>query len=367
MKLHVADFSFDVKSRRPTKDLWTAYYTALKKTDKNDVDKYLIKNFRELIKKTEWTAQCVHKKSKITFSEVLKEKKINREELMKKAIAKVKAERTNRRKINKVAKIFDGSNYEIVSGVFEKPGQINEIAKRVTGNDPHKPKMPKLPNVNYIGVELEFNRNDNYETKDIGKKLQDAGLSKYVYVGTDPSCGFEVRVLLREDDFINPLTNILNVLNDMGFSTDRNCGTHVHFDMRNRDPKQCYKALFQTQSFLRKFLNRARKTNSYCKINKEIDFDKASKVGDRYLGINATSYSKYKTIEIRMHQGTLKVDELVPWIKLILKVINSKVDLTKKVLTLKQAESTFGIEKDLKDQLQDRLMKSKKLILSQGA
>jgi hypothetical protein len=126
--------------------------------------------------------------------------------------------------------------------------------------------------------------------------------------------------------------------------------------MRNRDVKAVYENLFKTQKFLRKFLTRNRKYNSYCKMNKCDTFDKQVSQGDRYYSINTESYRRHNTLEVRMHQGTLKAKELVPWIHLLLKIMNYKSKLVTNVTTLKQAKAQFEIDEILAQDLENKIM-----------
>jgi hypothetical protein len=62
-----------------------------------------------------------------------------------------------------------------------------------------------------------------------------------------------------------------------------------------------------------------------------------------------------------MHQGTLNASSLIPWIKLLLKIVNHKGELSQAgVRTLKQASANYNIEPELFVELQQR-------ILSRGA
>ncbi len=190
----------------------------------------------------------------------------------------------------------------------------------------------------------------------IADALKSAGLARYVNVTEDGSCGWEVRVLLPEDCYVDVLTNICHVLQNMGFKTNEKCGTHVHFDMRNRDVKMVYTNLFKTQKLLRKFITRNRKHNTYCKMNHKETFDEQLACQDRYYCFNVESFARHKTLEVRMHQGTLDASELTPWINFLLKIVNYQQKVDKEVNTLKQAAAQFSVDKDLGSVLKKRLM-----------
>lgn len=358
LKLNIKHFKFVITYRKIVLASWKDYYArkAVPLKDRKDSHKVFLKQFRAQMKKSEYKYTVIHKPSGISGEFVVES--LDRKVLMEKVRASVKSARSKLRSIKTDERYFDGARYQRVGGVFVQPKQINEIGKNTTTNDPFADKTPR-PKKNYIGVELEFTNNIGGRIGDIGETLRNAGLAKYVNVTTDPSCGFEVRVLLAEEEFEDKLPKIMAVITKMGYQTNANCGTHVHFDMRHRDVKKVYKNLFYTQGFLRKFLTRDRKNNKYCRLNQEATYDamheRQRHSGDRYYGINTLSYPKHKTLEIRMHHGTLDPNVIVPYIKMLLKVINYDAELKGKVSTLKQARAQYGIEPELSSKLAERI------------
>lgn len=354
-----SQFKFVVKSRRFTDKIWNKYNSLKKKqkTEKlTDNDKFFLRQVREAVKVHETEVTVTHVPTKLSLSTIVKGPKINRRDMMLKILAKVKETRNATRKVKNVVKDFDGATYDVVGGVFVKGGKINEIAKLTTTNDPYAHKKPRHKNKNYIGIEVEFNETRGVSQEMIADTFKNSGLARYVNVTTDGSCGWEVRVLLPEDDFIEPLTKILKVIRDLGHTADHRCGTHIHFDMRNRDIKLVYENLFKTQKFLRKFLTRGRKHNRFCMMNKAETFDKQLSLGERYYALNVQSFARHKTLEVRMHQGTLDHDELLPWIKLLLKVVNYQTAMPIKVNTLKQARKQFELDETLGKNLEQRIL-----------
>jgi hypothetical protein len=366
MKFNARDFKFETKARRFKKSVWEKYYSLKKKNvkDLSEFDKFWVKQLRAQIKIDQFKLVGTHLPTKISTEWTIKKdstkKKIDKTEYLQKVLAKVKEKRESLKKYKTTAKNFEGANYTTIGGIFDKPGQITPLASHLTCNNPLAPKKPRRKDKNYIGVELEFNMLDaahqSSERAAIADALKAAGLAKYVDVTTDGSCGWEVRVLLLEDEFEDTLTKILNVLNGFGFKTNDQCGTHVHLDMRNRDVNVVYENLFKTQKFLRKFLSNKRKRNRYCKLNTAPTFAEQNGIGDRYYAINVDSYRRHQTIEVRMHQGTLKADELIPWISLLTKIVGYKSGMTKTINTLKQAKETLDIDEVLTQDLEQRIM-----------
>jgi hypothetical protein len=352
-KINLKQFSFQVRPWRINRDGWKIYYDVKRMKNKTEFEKAWLKRVRAQFRHTKMEVEVIHLPTGYKRSMAVNGT-INRKQLAKDTILALQGQRKLRRmpKTDR-PKNFAGVTYKTYGGSFLEGGQILEIAKMPYWNDPTKPKVPRSKNRTYIGVELEFLDHGRHQQRDIVEAFRKAELGKFVCVGRDGSCGWEVRVLLPEDDWIKPLENILNVIVGMGFPVDDRCGTHVHLDMRKRDIKRVYRNFFFTQGFLRRLITKSRKRNSYCKMNHNEHYTAEER--DRYLGINTQAYNKYGTIEIRMHHGTLDIKELGPWIKLLLRVVNYQGELNKKVLTLKQAKQQYEFDDKLTDELKDRL------------
>jgi hypothetical protein len=381
-KYNLENFSFETSPQRLKQEILDQYEQALAKKKKDDFDKMFIQTVKQKMKQVRMKLVVTHKPSGIKKSWVIETEidQINKENYIKEVMHLVQITRAaKRREIRTEAKVFDGARYQTIGGVFNgsvareiSESRINTIGKSCTTNNPFVAKAPRKPRINYIGVELEFNALRNQSVDTIGAALQNAKLARYIHVGEDGSCGgfdtqgnrlrgFEVRVLLEETNFEETLGKICEVIKGIGFKTDETCGTHVHLDMRNRDVKRCYANLFKTQLLLRKFLTRDRKHNVFCMKNAFPTYDEhmANATGreSRRCSINTLSYTKYKTLEVRMHQGTLDVEKLVPFIKLLTKVANYEGTLEKTIHTLKQAKDVLKVEEPLFKDLAGRLKK----------
>lgn len=374
-KYNISNFRFETTPQRLKQVILDEYEAAKAKKKKDDFDKMFIQTVRQKMKQIRLKMVVTHIPSRISKAWVIEteESAIDKLKYMKEVLELVRITReTKKLEIKKTLRKWEGASFEVVGGVFLKPNLINEIGTRTTTNDPFIAKSPRKPKVNYIGVELEFNPIPNQNTKTIGAALKAAGLARYVHVGEDGSCGgfdqngqrlrgFEVRVLLEESTFMEKLTQVCAVLKKLGFKTDPSCGTHVHLDMRNRDVKRSFGNLFQAQLLLRKFLTYDRKNNIYCRKNEYPTYDEhienATGREARRCGINTLSYQTYKTLEIRMHQGTLEPEKLAPFIKLLLKIVNFDGSLNKTVHTLKQARFVLNLEDGLVKDLTERMKK----------
>lgn len=108
---------------------------------------------------------------------------------------------------------------------------------------------------------------------------------------------------------------------------NNSCGTHVHFDMRNVDEKtvaQYGKRVVRCLPVLRALLPKQRRNNKHCATDIN-DFRGQGRMEDRYSFVNLQAYTKYKTIEIRGHSGTLNAEKILHWIKLCERIMSSRI------------------------------------------
>jgi len=367
MKLNEKNFIFYTETQKLKPDIIAQFEECKLKKKKDEFDKMFISVVKQKMKETRLKLVVTHLPTKIKKSWTLGKDEVDRETLMKEVVQLVRITRDQaKRTIKRVSKQFDGAKYETIGGVLTKPGMINEIGKHCTTNDPLAEKKPRKPKSHYVGIELECNALPGHNTSTVAKAFVQEGLARYVQIGEDGSCGgtpgvkgLEVRCLLEESTFVETLTKICTLIRKLGFKVDASCGTHVHLDMRNRDVKNSYANLFRVQLLLRKFLSFHRKRNIYCVKNsyETYDLHVQHAVGrdSRRCGINTHSYDKYKTLEVRMHQGTLDETKLIPWIKFLLKVVNHSDKVEKTVHTLKQAQAVFKVEDQLFQDLSNRL------------
>lgn len=206
---------------------------------------------------------------------------------------------------------------------------------------------PKKSRKNFVGVELEFRT--SYPKSVIGYELSKLGIKSKISVGTDGSIvtddarpfGIEVRVCDTEDNINKTIAKVLSVLKNLDCQTDESCGLHVHLDMRNRNPGKVYKKLYEAYSDLKKKVAKHRLTNENCNMNRFNCFHKERKVcyvwdrdvagnpirvllhqPSKYSYINTLAYKEKKTLECRLHEGTLNIRKINKWINSLLKVVN---------------------------------------------
>ena len=143
--------------------------------------------------------------------------------------------------------------------------------------------------------------------------------------------------------------------------------------MRNRDVKKSFKNLHATKFFLQTLVDKSRIDNDNCEIgvadesdfevidkfkyiwfnrnrfmnslrkegihNSQIKYEKLVEKQRKYLvnsgrfggrdAINLHAYSEHKTIEVRLHHGTVDTEEVYNWATLLCSIVDNKKNPTK--------------------------------------
>lgn len=216
---------------------------------------------------------------------------------------------------------------------------------------------------NYLGIEIEFIADIDIEAAK--EELIAANLDSHCELDIDGSVrwddtdssilppsvnedydyiweGFELRVLCKETELFSLLPKIKKFFINIGADVNKTCGLHVHLDMRNRDLKLMYSKLIAAQDEMFQIVSAHRKANEFCIRNKvpnnsynkfmnEVTEgrDSSNVILQRYA-INLLAYLKYKTIEIRAHEGTINTMEIYNWCSYLLSIIGAK-DRTERV------------------------------------
>ena len=180
---------------------------------------------------------------------------------------------------------------------------------------------------------------------------------KNVQVVTDGSLsdsidrfGVEIKVLFKLDN-TSSLEKVCKFLAKHEAEVDTSCGLHVHVDSRElgRDDAARLQAVSKfgyAMELLEKMLPSSRLKNRYCR--------KGFSFSDRYHQVNATALSKYGSIEIRAHSGTVNLTKILNWVKIL--------DAVKKVKSVnyrsieKFAAST-NLSKELTEYMRERISK----------
>ncbi len=239
--------------------------------------------------------------------------------------------------------------------------------------DPKKPVNHRK----HIGVELEFVSSKGRNT--IATKLVKAGLGQYCQLKGDGSVnhqtgvgcecgpkgktcecprreGNELAIVAGRQSIQKIVEKACKILTEeCDAITNRTCGLHVHLDMRPDDIKveRAYANLVGLQSLLFAMVPKSRRTNKYCKLTTERDWARRS--SDRYMGINAESFGKHGTLEVRIHSGTLSARKVNHWIELLCLIAYCEKDISR-VASLTDLAHETDMPKELLAYCLERLM-----------
>lgn len=234
------------------------------------------------------------------------------------------------------------AEYERVIGL-----RGNELKDIVISNSMYQLKNGKVPLAKYkegqwIGVEIECiipvfsehmeeNGHKNIQVKCFKTltELLNARDMKYVDVKHDGSIEtdsseylthfcVELTVCFIKSSGYSRLEKLCSFLATLGAKVNGTCGLHVHLDMRGKTADDVNNEgikLVNSLPILAKLVPKTRwdESNTYCKINSEFKL-----YGDnKYLAINSVSYNTHKTLEVRLHSGTINIQKIVNWIELL--------------------------------------------------
>lgn len=266
-------------------------------------------------------------------------------------------------KVKSFTKVNRGYEYEMIGSpehrIFANPGTILTLM-----NDPDvqykrltKAKLP-YDNNDYVGVELELIC--NIGRQELNTVMLNNKLAGVVYVKADGSLRaendseytHEVTVLGKQKEINTIIEKVCKILTskEVGGYVNNTCGLHVHIDMRQRDASESYTKLFRALPVLAKLVPKNRiegeSGTRYCKLNKYADI--SNNDGDRYKAINDCAIRSHKTLEVRLHSGSLNATKINNWINILLGIIETESVPSKSCATVEDMFETFTkIDKSL--------------------
>lgn len=217
--------------------------------------------------------------------------------------------------------------YTLVGRAHTKPGEMLAFAKMRKYGKVLGAKRP-LDSDKHVGIEIEFYADADRAT--LQNALGDANLGDFVTLKTDgsvhPPSGsdknpFEICVMAKQDMYPSIVAQVCEVLRQHGAEVNKTCGLHVHIDARNRDAKVMYKNLVYSQSILFAMQPASRRENQYCKRNRGAKLRRYG--AERYRAINDQSLHRHRTIEVRLHSGTVDPNKINAWVKLLLAIVDA--------------------------------------------
>jgi hypothetical protein len=134
---------------------------------------------------------------------------------------------------------------------------------------------------------------------------------------------------LSGDDGLEQVKVVLRALRAAGARVDRTCGLHVHHEVRDLGAVgvvRFARSWSNNQELIDWLVAPSRRDNGgYCRrldssdlsaMNRVSAGDRSVPCRDRYRVVNVSSYSRYGTVEVRQHQGTLEFRKVEAWIRL---------------------------------------------------
>lgn len=314
--------------------------------------KPMIANWTEItrLRKSDGTVKVVLPKQRLAIEMKKSElPKIGDEEAEKKFLwdlsSRVTAIRSGRKDKKKSTKKVFGQELEYSGGVFTKAGSVRDAFIQYIDEVLDQDKVPTEREANYVGIEIEMILSNNGEF--FRQALIKNNLHKHVTIKEDGSLrvchnsgGYgtmELTIICKNTEISSVMQRIGKILNHpkVDAYVNRSCGLHVHVDMRNRNPELAYKNLVMCQDIFRGAQPVGRIKNTHCRPNKSstYDFKGRSSSEDRYVVVNPNSYSKHKTIEIRIHEGTTDYQNIIDWTKFLDAIASHPTELvpTKKL------------------------------------
>lgn len=263
--------------------------------------------------------------------------------------------------------------------IHMEKGEILRLQKMSQTIEVFKNKVPTT-NAPHVGVELEFiSKSDKTAVAEL---LYKENVHKFVCLLDDNSLRHEkdypfkheVCIVAPEALIYEVLARVTRAIEAAGSKVNWRCGMHVHLDMRNRDVKHCFTNLVRSQNILYMMNPASRLTGKtadggsdevYSKKVEFSDFDEQLKnaKGDnrtiRYYGINALSFSKHQTIEVRIHSGTINYTKIKNWVEILLAIVNSTEKYSREVTKLDSFVERFKLSEDVMKYMQQRIDKFK--------
>lgn len=132
--------------------------------------------------------------------------------------------------------------------------------------------------------------------------------------------GYELRVICEQSEVSYVMRQVGKLLKELNAYVNPSCGLHVHLDMRNRKAHKCFLALLKKQPEMQKLVAPYRLESNYCKPAKKYHWLD----GERYYAINSDSMTDLKTLEIRLHEGTVSAKKIISWVNYLTNIISGE-------------------------------------------
>ena len=173
----------------------------------------------------------------------------------------------------------------------------------------------------HFGIELEYNS--------APRAVRSVDALRH-FGRKDEHCGVEFySTILHGDRGLSTVEDLATFAEDNNWSLNRNCGYHLHLDLRNENMAAiqvlayAYRKTYETWA---RFIDDWRRnrcsfahapnySSSYVRGMDERSFRHFLYDSARYNGVNWNAYGDHTTVEVRMHYATRDAAEITNWVK----------------------------------------------------
>ena len=137
-----------------------------------------------------------------------------------------------------------------------------------------------------------------------------------------PDSGYfavEITVLTRLDSSEN-LRRVCTLLKTLNTKVNKSCGMHIHLDMRHKNLVEVInigKNFNKVLPVLGSMVPKTRRNNEFCRL--------VVSRTERYSAVNLKAFSKFKTIEVRLHSSTTDFDKIMNWAILLNSIASTNI------------------------------------------
>ena len=147
------------------------------------------------------------------------------------------------------------------------------------------------------------------------------------------------------------------VLKETQCRVNASTGFHAHLDMRNRNKELSFHNLVSAQSILYAMNPKSRAEGSFSRKTSSKDFSEVSRRGQRYLGVNPCSYSRHRTIEVRLHSGTIDSTKICNWLEILINIANKPDKVLRATAKVDTFCKQYGLNDTIKTYINERINK----------
>lgn len=179
------------------------------------------------------------------------------------------------------------------------------------------------------GVELEVSACPNAEA--LFRAGTEFGATRFGAKpdGTDGVAKEFYSPIMRGDRGLRAIRHLCDFANQHNWKVSSACGFHLHLDMRkftNQQRLMIASGYAATREFWGAMLPQSRRNNRYCRLDGAL-YDPQELLGNTWQHVLTRSYNRYawlnvasafnahKTIESRLHTGTLNADKVCNWVR----------------------------------------------------